>query len=758
MHPGAAAGYYVGSDPGPLAVAASSLVWSLGTDSPQTKASVSAWQGTHPELGAPDGIYGPKSAVAMAADLAPDPAPPAYYKGALAYAHAPSPAPGHIHAASHAPDGGEHHGEHHPPANGGDPPPPDGPPHWRPRPPPPPPPQMPPPYGPPPSYGPPPYGGRAPGYPPGPAPGFPSYAHHPPPYGPPPYDPHPGPHRRHGRNFVSSLVHTLGDVANVATATARAVPAIASAADGYAAGTDVAIAANPVWTALAHVLNEVPAGFRVTRTPLSADQEAFLRVVEHLAQVVNGLALAPMDPDLLAEYKELTEFLAKHPDSESLSAFITTHPALAHVVPPAASEHGTGQAPWFWPMLLGATGELALHSYLRGRPAAEHHAPHGTGQQLEIVGPSIHRYRASGFHINIGSIVHTLSDVATVAAQTATVIVPKIAEAIAGDSTGWVGPFLGGVFLSNFVRDWLSDYHGRAVHEVRTATGSDSDADIAVNPVWATLAKVLGEVSAGFRATAADLRPDQVSFLHVVEHLGQVSSNLALAPSDPALLTEYTELSEFLAGHPDSQALSTYIATHPAMTPMVDATQAATGAFFTNHGYRPGPPAFYSGAQARQLFQIAELMPDGSIGTVLGIVPDADDMDGAAFIAARRFFHSGAATVHGPGHGGGRVYVTASGRLMLVAPYSPQGDAAGWDHPGHEPWHGHEGHEPWHGREDHAPWRGHDGHDGQPHDGGQPHAPKLNTWARWQKIHPGTPRSDYDNWWQQHGIHGDTIM
>ena len=33
----------------------------------------------------------------------------------------------------------------------------------------------------------------------------------------------------------------------------------------------------------------------------------------------------------------------------------------------------------------------------------------------------------------------------------------------------------------------------------------------------------------------------------------------------------------------------------------------------------------------------------------------------------------------------------------------------------------------------------------------------LNSWERWQQVHPGTPRSDYDNWWAQYGHAGATI-
>ena len=45
---------------------------------------------------------------------------------------------------------------------------------------------------------------------------------------------------------------------------------------------------------------------------------------------------------------------------------------------------------------------------------------------------------------------------------------------------------------------------------------------------------------------------------------------------------------------------------------------------------------------------------------------------------------------------------------------------------------------------------------------GQPGAPPppqtgLNSWQRWQQVHPGTPYSDYRNWWNQFGAQGATI-
>jgi peptidoglycan hydrolase-like protein with peptidoglycan-binding domain len=50
---------------------------------------------------------------------------------------------------------------------------------------------------------------------------------------------------------------------------------------------------------------------------------------------------------------------------------------------------------------------------------------------------------------------------------------------------------------------------------------------------------------------------------------------------------------------------------------------------------------------------------------------------------------------------------------------------------------------------------------GFPHPGvaqpGMPGGGGMNTWARWQQVHPGTPYSDYQNWFQQYGQTGATI-
>jgi hypothetical protein len=320
---------------------------------------------------------------------------------------------------------------------------------------------------------------------------------------------------------VNGLARTLGDVANAAAQTAHVVPQLAQAFGAGGHGTGAEVAVNPVWATLAQVLNEVSAGFRVTGLPLRPDQETFLRVVEHLAQVANGLALHPADPGLLAEYRELSEFLETHPDSKALSDFIATHPAIAPIVAHAAP--ATASTGWFWPALSGfALGHL---HYEMARRAQQ--APHAAGQQLDIVGPSIHRYRASGIHIDLNNIAQTLTDVAQAAAK-ATQAVTQVTTAIS--SVGY-------------------------------ATG----AEVVVNPVWTALAKVLGEVSTGFRMTGLPLRPDQETFLRVVEHLGQVVNGLALNPSDPALLAEYKELGDFLAAHPDSKALSAFVATHPTI-------------------------------------------------------------------------------------------------------------------------------------------------------------------------------------------------
>ena len=38
-----------------------------------------------------------------------------------------------------------------------------------------------------------------------------------------------------------------------------------------------------------------------------------------------------------------------------------------------------------------------------------------------------------------------------------------------------------------------------------------------------------------------------------------------------------------------------------------------------------------------------------------------------------------------------------------------------------------------------------------------PPPPRMNTWKQWQRVHPGTPYSDYRNWWSQFGQQGATI-
>ena len=410
----------------------------------------------------------------------------------------------------------------------------------------------------------------------------------PPQAGPPPGPQAPPPH--HGHSFVSSLAHTLGDVANAAAATVPVVQQIASSFHGTGAVTPVAV--NPVWATLAQVLNEVVTSFRVTGVP--SEKESFLRVVEHLATVVSGLAASPNDPALLAEYQEMSVFLAAHPDSQALSSFIATHPAIAPVVaaaaPLAAATGWGGRHPYdmhypplyveappvWWPVV--ATGQQldiigpSIHKY-RASGALDIVGPsihrYRASGGLDIVGPSIHRYRASG--IDIGNIARTLTDVAKAAAQTASAV-PQLTAAISsaglppnGASTGWVVPMLGGFALGSLYRGWLDRYVADAARSCQVTTGAV--VPVVVNPVWATLAKVLTEVSTGFRVTGVP--PEKETFLRVVEHLAKVANALALTPNDPTLLSEYQELSAFLASHPDSTALAEFIGTHPAIVPAI---------------------------------------------------------------------------------------------------------------------------------------------------------------------------------------------
>ena len=148
---------------------------------------------------------------------------------------------------------------------------------------------------------------------------------------PPPPAPAPPPKKKKG-----GLGKILGSIGRVALTVAPVVAmALGDSLTGQDASTATPVGVNPMWVRLAQVLNEVSAGFRMTGVPLRSDQQTFLRVVEHLAQVVNGLALAPNDPALLAEYQELTDFLEAHPDSVHLGEFIATHPKIVPMVVPA---------------------------------------------------------------------------------------------------------------------------------------------------------------------------------------------------------------------------------------------------------------------------------------------------------------------------------------------------------------------------------------------------------------------------------------
>ena len=378
------------------------------------------------------------------------------------------------------------------------------------------PPRPPPPHGPPPPYGPPP----------------PAYGS-PPPYGPPPgYG--------YGRNPVGNIARTLSNVANVAQTAAQTLPQVAqSFSDAFSAfgtGADLPVR-NEVWARLADALGDVTTGFRLT----GGASGEFLALVDHLAQVANGLAVAPDDAGLLAEYGDLTALLAQEPEGDSLSAFLATHAALLPVLPPLAPDASTGQQ-------LEIVGP-SIHQY--------------RASGLDIVGPSIHQYRASGLHVNFGDIAHTLGDVASAAAQ----------AGVQSASTGGLPAALwlfGGFGIGFAYRGWLDWYVAKAVQKSAVTTGADV---AAVNPVWATLSEVLGEVSAGFRATGVS--PEEEGFLRVVEHLGGVVNNLAVTPEDPALLAEYQELSEFLAAHPDSAALAHFIETHPAIVAITSSASPA---------------------------------------------------------------------------------------------------------------------------------------------------------------------------------------
>ena len=235
-----------------------------------------------------------------------------------------------------------------------------------------------------------------------------------------------GPQRGHGRNVFADIASTLANIAQVAAAASQQPGMTVQARGGYGAGAEAAavvdVPANPVWLTLTQVLNEVPVGFQVTGTPLTDDQRSFLKVVEHLSKIANALSPAPNDPALLAEFQEVGEFLGTHPDSQALNAFISTHPSLVTVAAPA----GSASTGWLWPFIsgifIGAASENASRrpailapDYGVGYAGADddwralYDASTRTAEQVstltigqpapvrtEIVGPSIHRDRASG--------------------------------------------------------------------------------------------------------------------------------------------------------------------------------------------------------------------------------------------------------------------------------------------------------------------------------------------------------------------------
>jgi hypothetical protein len=98
-----------------------------------------------------------------------------------------------------------------------------------------------------------------------------------------------------------------------------------------------------------------------------------------------------------------------------------------------------------------------------------------------------------------------------------------------------------------------------------------------INPIWSTLSEVLNEVSHGFRATNGTMSSDQKAYLFIVDQLAATVSVLSSRPNDPTLLAHYQELGSFLATHPDSAHLASYVETHPALAPVLPPPTAATG-------------------------------------------------------------------------------------------------------------------------------------------------------------------------------------
>ena len=142
------------------------------------------------------------------------------------------------------------------------------------------------------------------------------------PQGPPPPEHH-GP----------DVAQVIGDVAKTAVS---AVPMLAALLGDDPAS---AIPVNHVWATLGRVLSEASMQVRA-QVPYAMQSELFTAsILDRLAVLAATLATSD-DHNAHAEFDELTRFLAVHPHSPRLSAFVAQHPDLVPLL--SSGNHGTG--------------------------------------------------------------------------------------------------------------------------------------------------------------------------------------------------------------------------------------------------------------------------------------------------------------------------------------------------------------------------------------------------------------------------------
>jgi len=132
------------------------------------------------------------------------------------------------------------------------------------------------------------------------------------------------------------LAQTIGDVAKGA---ASVIPSLAAALGDNPAH---AIPVNPVWATLGRVLAEASMQVRA-EVPYAMQSELFTAsLLDRLAVLASALATDPDNHQVHAEFDELTRFLAVHPHSPRLSAFVRQHPDLAPYLGGGSGSASTG--------------------------------------------------------------------------------------------------------------------------------------------------------------------------------------------------------------------------------------------------------------------------------------------------------------------------------------------------------------------------------------------------------------------------------